>query len=69
MKKQNSNALKYTGAGLATVVAVALLVDFIAPDTQTGKLLRFLGPLLAGCISGVWIHKEIASEIDLNTDG
>ena len=69
MKKQNSNALKYTGAGLATVVAVALLVDFIAPDTQTGELLRFIGPLLAGCISGVCIHKEIASEMDLNTDG
>lgn len=66
MKQQNLKALKYTGAGLTAVLAAALIVDFFAPDNQIGKWLRFLGPLLTGCISGVWLHKKIASEIDLN---
>ena len=67
MKQQNIKALKYTGTGLAAVLIVALVVDSLAPDNQIGKWLRFLGPLLTGCISGVWIHKKIASEINLDT--
>ena len=68
MKQQNRKALKYTGAGLAAVLIVTLVVDFFAPDNQIGKWLRFLGPLLTGCIGGVWIHKKIASEIDLDAE-
>lgn len=68
MKEQTVKALKYTGVGLAAVVAAALLTDFLAPSTQIGKWIRFAVPLLTGCIAAVLAHSKIASEIDLSTD-
>ena len=67
MKEQNRKAVKYTATGIVTVLTVAITIDFLVPESQLGTWLRFMSPLLAGCISSVWIHSKIASEIDLKT--
>ena len=49
-------AAKLSAAGLATVLASAILASFLAPGNEAGQIIKFFTPLLIGILFGAKIY-------------
>jgi len=66
MKKLNKKALTYTVLGSASVLAIALTTDLLAPKNGFGEALRFSMPILTGLITGAIIFYKLKQEASIN---
>jgi hypothetical protein len=66
MKDLNRKALIYSVLGVISVLAVALVTDFLAPQSSFGEVLRFSIPIIAGIISGAAIFFKLKDESDID---
>lgn len=64
MKNTNKKALSYSVLGMVSVLLMAFLTDFLAPQNQVGENLRFAVPILTGIISGGLIFLRLREDLD-----
>ena len=66
MKDLNRKALVYSMLGMLSVMIAAFLTDLLAPQNQTGELLRFSIPVITGIMSGAAIFLKLKEETDID---
>lgn len=64
MNERNRKALIYSALGMASVLVMAFVTDFLAPQNQLGENLRFAVPLVTGIISGSLIFLRLKQDLD-----
>lgn len=66
MKELNRKALIYSVLGVISVLVVAFVTDFIAPQNSFGEVLRFSMPIITGIITGAAIFFRLKDESDID---
>lgn len=66
MKDLNKKALIYSILGVISVLAVAFVTDFLAPQNSFGEVLRFSIPIIAGMIAGATIFFKLKDESNID---